>query len=257
MRDKSGNYEDKLVHFSGPLSVQEPLGDTSYNILVQAVKLRKKVEVYQWHEDYTENKFGSDESQSRNYYYFKDWSENIIRSQSFHSMSHQNPTRKPTESKISVNEKVYIGPFEISEEAKDKFNTWIDVTSDTKPDDYFIKMHSGAYYHCEDLFDPQVGDIRVWFQFAGLEGDEYTIVGKFKNGRIIPHVIPNHKRKLLLLSKGDLSVEDIFHQEHQGVWKELWFSRVFGFVVIMFSVIAMENIYRITCESTTLKLKRN
>lgn len=217
---------------------------------MQAVKLRKVVEVYQWHEDYTENKFATDESTSRNYFYYKDWSEHLISTQSFHSMSHQNPKKKPTEGKIMVAEKVFIGPFEICEEAKDKFNSWIDVTSDTKPEDFFIKMHSGAYYHCEDLFDPQIGDIRVRFQLAGLEGDFYTIVGQFSSGRIFPYSSGKKRRKILLLSKGTLSIEDIFHQEHSSIWKDLWFTRIFGFIVIMFSVISMENIYRITCKST-------
>lgn len=204
--------------------------------------------MYQWHEDYTENKFANDESTDRNYYYFKDWSERIISTQSFHSLSHQNPKKKQFESKIMMAEKAFIGPYEICEEAKDRFNTWIDVTSDTKPEDFFIKMHSGAYYHCEDLFDPQIGDIRVRFQLAGLEGDFYTIVGKFKNGQIVPYTSPNQKKKILILQKGSLSPEEIFHQEHSSVWKELWFSRAFGFIVIMFAVISMENIFRITCK---------
>jgi hypothetical protein len=152
------------------------------------------------------------------------------------------------ESKIMIAEKVFIGQYEVCEEAKDKFNTWIDVTSDTKPEDYFIKMHSGAYYHCEDLFDPQIGDIRVRFQLAGLEGDLYTVVGEFRNGQIVPYISANRKRKILLLRKGSLSMENIFDEEHSTLWKELWFSRAFGFLVIMFSVIAMENIYRITCK---------
>lgn len=246
--DKSQDYEGKLVHLIGELSTHEPLGDSNYNILVQAVKLRKVVEIYQWHEDYTENKFANDETGDRNYFYYKDWSERIISTQSFHSIAYQNPKKKPMESKIVMAEKVYIGQYEICEEAKDKFNTWIDITSDTKPEDYFIKMHSGAYYHCEDLFDPKIGDMRVRFQLAGLEGDFYTIVGKFNNGQIVPYTGVNQRRKILLLRKGSLSIEDIFHQEHSSVWKELWFTRAFGFIVIMFSVISMENIYRITCK---------
>lgn len=215
---------------------------------MQAVKLRKIVEIYQWHEDYTENKFATDESSDRNYFYYKDWSERLISSQSFHSLSHQNPKKKPMESKIMIAEKVYIGQYEICEEAKDKFNTWIDVTSDTKPEDYFVKMHAGAYYHSENLFEPEIGDIRVRFQLAGLQGDYYTIVGQFSNGQIVPYTSSNRSRKILLLRKGALSIEDIFHQEHKSLWKELWFSRAFGFLVIMFSVISMENIYRITCK---------
>lgn len=241
---KSPDYEGKLIHLTGQLKTLEALGETSYNILVQAVKLRKIVELYQWHEDYTENKFAPDEGDTRNYYYYKEWSESLIDSRSFHSLSHQNPRKKPMESKIVTAEKAYIGGFEICDEAKDMFNSWIDITSDTRPDDYFIKMHGGAYYHTEDLFELQIGDMRVRFQLAGLEGDIYTIVGKFHQGKIVPFLIKG-KRKILLLSKGKLSKEEIFHQEHKAISKELWFTRLFGFILILFFVHATENLTRI------------
>ena len=126
-----------------------------------------------------------------------------------------------------------------------------DITSDTKPEDYFIKMHSGAYYHTDNLFDPEIGDMRVRFQYSGLEGDYYTIVGQFKKGVIVAG--QKGKKKILLLSKGKLSVEDIFHQEHMSSQKEVWFTRMFGCILIMFSIISTENLNRAACESRNLK----
>lgn len=244
-KERSRDYENKLVHLTGEIKVQEALGETSYNILVQAVKLRKIVEIYQWQEEYTENKFEmTDESFSRNYYYYQEWSEKLIDSRGFHSLSHQNPTKKPMESKITVAEKVYIGEFEISDEAKYMFNTWIDITADTRPEDYFIKMHGNAYYHTEDLFNLQTGDMRVRFQFAGLEGDVYTIVGRFEKGKINPF-INKRGRKILLLSKGSLSKEEIFHLEHSAITKDIWFTRFFSFILIMFAVSTTESLTRV------------
>ncbi|CAG9799980.1 unnamed protein product [Chironomus riparius] len=244
-RERSRDYEDKLVHFTGEIQVHEALGETSYNILVQAVKLRKIVEIYQWQEEYTENKFElTDESFSRNYYYYQEWSEKLIDSRNFHSLSHQNPRQKSVQSKITIAEKVYIGGFEISDEAKYMFNTWIEITSDTKPEDYFIKMHGNAYYHTEDLFNLQTGDMRIRFQFAGLEGDVYTIVGRFQKGKINPF-INKRGRKILLLSKGTLSKEEIFHLEHSAITKDIWFTRFFSFILIMFAVSTTESFSRV------------
>lgn len=109
-------------------------------------------------------------------------------------------------------------------------------------------MHSGAYYHTEDLFDPQIGELRIRFQYAGLEGDEYTIVGKFTKGKIV--AAQKNRRKILLLSKGKVSIDDIFHQERMGKRKEMWFTRVFGFLLVMFSVISTENLLRVTFART-------
>lgn len=162
--EKSENYEGKLIHLHGQLRVQEPLSDATYNIMVQAVKLRKIVQMYQWHEDYTESKFGEGDEAARNYFYFKDWSSDVVDSRSFHSMGHPNPRQLPMQSKTMTADKAFIGNFEMGESAKELFMDWTDVTSDTKPDDSYVKMHIGWYYHVDDLFDPLIGDVRVKFQ---------------------------------------------------------------------------------------------
>lgn len=116
-----------MIHVSGELRVQEPIADSTYNILVQAVKLRKIVQMYQWHEDYTENKFTEDEA-DRSYFYFKDWSEQVIDSRSFHSLGHQNPRQIPIQSRLMIADKVFINNFLIGDEAKALFTGWTDVT---------------------------------------------------------------------------------------------------------------------------------
>lgn len=167
------NNETLKIPDSLNFRMQEPIADSTYNLMVQCAKLRKIVQMYQWHEDFTENTF-AEEVDQRSYYYFKDWNEKVVDSRSFHSMSHQNPQKVPIQSKVVVNEKVYIGNFELGDYAKSLFEDWNDVTSDSKPEDTYIKMHLGWYFHVEDLFAPLVGDVRVKFQFAGLEGNSWT-----------------------------------------------------------------------------------
>lgn len=161
---KSPNYEGKLIHVSGPLKVQEPIADAAYNILVQSIRLRKIVQMYQWHEDFTDNQFAEDDSAARNYFYYKEWNEKLVDSRSFHSLSHQNPRSMLMQTQIMVADRAFIGDFEIGDAAKEMFTGWIDVTSDTRPDDSYIKMHSGIYYHTEDVFDPMVRNI-IFFMF--------------------------------------------------------------------------------------------
>lgn len=241
---KSENYEGKLLHVHGELRIQEPIGDGTYNILVQAVKLRKIVQMYQWHEDYTENKFAEGDETQRNYFYFKDWSEAVIDSRSFHSLGHTNPRELPMQSKTMIAEKAFIGDFEIGDAVKDLFSGWTDVTSDTRPDDEYIKMHLGWYFHVDNLFDPLVGDVRLKFQFAGLQGNVYTVVGKLVNGKIQPYK-SNLKKNIILLGKGELTIDEIFKEEHHMIRKKTWIIRAFGFTLIFFGVISTGSLLRV------------
>lgn len=51
--NEAKRYEGHVVHIVGPLKILEPISEPDYNIQVQAVKLRKRVQMYQWIEETT------------------------------------------------------------------------------------------------------------------------------------------------------------------------------------------------------------
>lgn len=111
-------------------------------------------------------------TEDRTYYYTRDWRDKLIDSRSFYIQTgHQNPKQFPIESEIQVADAVYVGRFELGNAIKNKFNNYVELTSDTRPEDPNIKLHLGLYYHTNDIFNPEIGDIRILFSFAGMEGE--------------------------------------------------------------------------------------
>lgn len=122
-----------------------------------------------------EYKFGESvatiEGNDRTYYYTMDWRDNIVDSSMFYIRSgHNNPTKFPIQTRVQLAEHVSIGYYELGSAVKSKVTRLIDLTSDSRPEDPSVKLHSGLYYHCNDVFNPEVGDLRIQFSFGGLEG---------------------------------------------------------------------------------------
>lgn len=116
-------------------------------------------------------------NEGRSYYYTTEWRDKLIDSRRFYIQSgHHNPERFPIESETQIASAVFIGRYELGQEIKEKFNKYVELTSDTRPEDPSIKLHLGLYYHTNDIFNPEIGDIRLLFSFAGMEGEVVSYI---------------------------------------------------------------------------------
>lgn len=75
-----------------------------------------------------------------------------------------------------MSHQVMVGQLSLGYELKEKFNDYVEVTSDSRPERHDIKLHLGIYYHCDDVWNPKVGDIRVQFYYAGLAGEPVILI---------------------------------------------------------------------------------
>ncbi|XP_055688427.1 transmembrane protein 43 homolog [Lutzomyia longipalpis] len=242
-------YEGRLVHISGTLVTDEPLTEPDYGIQVQAVKLKRRVQMFQWIEETVEHRYGesiaSVETEDKNYYYTQDWRDKLIDSRNFYIRTgHHNPRAFPIESRIQVAERVQIGYYELGAAVKDRISTFVELTSDSRPEDPAVKLHSGLYYHCNDVWNPEVGDIRIQFSFAGLEGESYTVVGRLQRGTIVPYET-SLKSHVLLVYRGQLSVTEAFKQEHHSQRMTTWIIRFFGWLLLFFAATATASVVHV------------
>ncbi|XP_012342138.1 transmembrane protein 43 homolog isoform X2 [Apis florea] len=214
-------YEGRLIHLSGPLKISEPLTEPDYGVIVSSVKLKRRVQMYQWVEIEEERRTG-----------------------------HHNPKEMPIKSQVQVADEVKIGAFIFGIELKKKFNDFVEVTSDERPERKDIKMHSGLYYHSSNLWKPKVGDIRIQFSYAGKGGDIYSIVGMLQKGTIIPY-ITSHGEEILLQRRHKMSVDQMFHSEHVHNYWRTWSIRGLGWLVLFLAATCLANILRTVILNST------
>lgn len=99
----------KLVHLNGKTVNETELEDLNFGITVEnSYRLKRIVEVYQWHETATK-KEGKDEW---DYHHHKAWSSTKINSSNFKEPSgHENPDGWPVESETWTAQKVTLGDY--------------------------------------------------------------------------------------------------------------------------------------------------
>ncbi|GAB0089911.1 Transmembrane protein 43 homolog [Sergentomyia squamirostris] len=242
-------YEGRLIHIFGTLVTDEPLTEPEYMIQVNSVKLKRRVQMYQWIEETVEHRYGesisSVESEDRTYYYNMDWRDYLIDSRNFYIRTgHHNPKSFPVESRLQVAERVQIGYYGLGAAVKDRINTFVELTSDQRPEDPAVKLHSGLYYHCNDVWNPEIGDVRIQFSFAGLEGEMYTIVGRLEKGVIVPYQT-SLKSNVLLVSKGQLTLTEVFKLEHRSQRMTTWTIRFAGWLLLFFAATATASVIHV------------
>ncbi|CAG0895352.1 unnamed protein product [Cyprideis torosa] len=247
---QSGKHlpEEGLVFISGPLEIESSLEDDDFDIQIRAVKLKRRVQMYQWIErpyeelDPLETLPGLTLDDVM---YDQDWRDKIINSSLFTmSHPHMNPRFIPMTSYIIVAPVVKMARLELSASLKQRFKPFTPFTGDSSPPNQSIHLHADLYYICrKDLFHPEVGDLRIQFSFAGLDGEWFSLIA-YKNGSTLqPYVLlapepsfSNASRDFFILKKfltsgfdfqqGRWNAEEMIFQEFQTSSLNHWRVRL-------------------------------
>lgn len=235
----------KLVHLKGPLHTDKILQDEEYNIGIKAVKLRRSVEMYQWVEHEHETKHDEGNGQTRvekSYSYTQEWRSDIVRSSSFdNSFSYMNPTEMSVQPMTYEAESVYVGQFLLSKGLVSKVTNFQHLRANhAMIKNSNLKVFDGFFYHGNDPTKPQVGDLRVKFEFAGISGDtshgppdQVSIVARQMNNNLLPYqTLAGDPLEILYV--GSLTAQEIFNKEKMSNTMLTWGLRFLGWLIMFF-----------------------
>ncbi|XP_054639936.1 transmembrane protein 43 [Dunckerocampus dactyliophorus] len=248
---------NRLVHLSAQLRTLQPLHDPNYGVAVQAVKLKREVEMYQWVEyreskDYQEN--GETKTETT-YSYNTEWKSELINSRNFdQEIGHQNPSAMAVESVTVVARQVQVGPFTLSEGLVEQVNNFqtLSLRDFTSSDsDPFFTISDDYFYHTQNPKWPKVGDVRVRFSFAGLSGETsgldpaqtVSVVAKQRGEKLTPFRTKSGD-VLEILYLEEITAEEVFAREQQHNNMKTWGLRAAGWALMFLSIqLTMRIIY--------------
>lgn len=160
--------DGKLVSTYGKvdLSSSEELLDSRFNIHMKAIKLVRYVEMYQWVEDCE-----TDEDNTENCTYSKEWSDKLIDSTEFSKSGYNNPSSFQIENENFVASNVKMGEFTLPSRLIEKISVDKTIGNEVLLNQY---ANSVSNYKVVDKYitnsldseNPIVGDTRVSYKYA-------------------------------------------------------------------------------------------
>ncbi|KAL0978060.1 hypothetical protein UPYG_G00165420 [Umbra pygmaea] len=239
-----------LVHLTAPLRTWQPLHDPNYRVTVQAVKLKRQVEMYQWVEysesrDYEE---GGESKTETTYNYNTEWKAEVINSRNFDKeIGHTNPSAMAVESVTVVAADSQVGPFFLSKGIVDQIENFQTLSLQGLPDsDPFLTVYEDYFYHTPNPRRPEVGDVRVSFSYAGLSGEGtypgpaqmVSVVAMQKDNTLKPFRTKSGDI-LEIIYLEELTAEEVFEREHSSNTMRTWALRAAGWFLMFLGISLM------------------
>lgn len=231
--------EGKLIHLTGLANTEATLTDPVFGVSEQALKLKRLVEMYQWKEkseSKTNKKLGGGTETVTDYSYRQDWSDTLIRAESFeYPEGHDNPVSMPYLSAMQAADQVSLGAFTLSRSLAGKINNFEPLLiSSEKPLPEALEstatVLNGGYYIGTNSAAPQIGDVRVKFEV--VKPGQVSVVAKQVGNSFEPY-LTQASGTIELLQVGAHSAEAMIKAAEASNRMMTWLLRLIGFVLMM------------------------
>ena len=231
--------QDKLVHVSGPLTLGGSVSDAEFGVTTQAVRLSRRVEMYQWKEETrseTRKKIGGGEETVTTYNYVREWSDRVNDSSRFKQPGgHHNPPMRFSSRDVTV-AKAALGAFELTADTLRLLGG-----SDPLPVDASVEERArqaagpqtravdGRIYIGRDPGSPQIGDLRISWQV--VTAAQVSVIARQAGNGFGPYQTQAGDR-LLMIEKGLVPAAQMFKDALDANTTLTWILRAVGAVVM-------------------------
>ncbi|MCB1643790.1 MAG: TMEM43 family protein, partial [Xanthomonadales bacterium] len=219
--------DGRLVHIHGRVETSSGVEDPVFDLSFDALRLSRKVEMYQWDED-KRTKDGK-----TRYSYDREWSERHIDSSRFHESGHDNPPPPPYSSEDYVVRDARLGGFGITQSQIREAGGLAPVADAPVP----LQLRSAGWSAFGNVWfkgrgrleDPQIGDVRVTFNALG-EAD-LSLAGK-QQGDQLQAWTSSRDTEVMLVELGDLPAKELFERAQSRNTLLGWALRAAGFAAM-------------------------
>uniref|UniRef100_A0A674E961 Transmembrane protein 43 n=1 Tax=Salmo trutta TaxID=8032 RepID=A0A674E961_SALTR len=238
--------DNHLVHLTGPLRTLQPLHDPNYRVVVQAVKLKRQVEMYQWVE-YSESRDYDEDGESKTettYNYNSEWKAELINSRNFDKeIGHINPSAMAVESVTVVASDVQVGPFSLSKGLVDQIENFqtLSLKGLPAPDsDSFLTVDEDYFYHTQHPRRPEVNVTHnTMAAFKQAPGVPQVSVVAMQSYDTLKPFRTKSGDTLEIIYLEELTAEEVFEREHNNNAMLTWALRTGGWLLMFLGISLM------------------
>lgn len=238
--------EGAVVHLSGATQSATPLNDETFGLKVNALQLRRTVEMYQWSESKQTSKrkdLAGGTKTVKRYTYKRKWSSSHIDSSDFHKPSARQNKVNPQfryESGTKLASPVTIGAFTLNREFVDSFNNFAPIA----PPETLPASLKGAQRSPEKIYigadptNPKVGDLRITFE--AVKHQPVSVIAQQVKSELKSYRASNDK-VFTVIQAGEKDIESIFAQEKKNNSTFTWIVRFVGVLAMFFGFLIIFN----------------
>lgn len=232
--------EGNLIHLSGRASTEETLADDRFGVSVNAIRLIRTTEMFQWkeiEEKVTRRVDGKSKTETE-YAYETVWDSKHHSSNTFREPDgHQNPAALRFESKEIEAGQVSVGKFQLPEDLVAQLTDAesVEVSLSNVPDKIVRDLRAvggtdasaaGFYWSTNpESADPQVGDVRV--RFSAVLPTTVSVIAQ-QSGTTLQPFKTHNGREISMIRLGHVTAERMFDDAQSQNSAITWALRFAG-----------------------------